>query len=52
MTSTISLTQNEELLGILKRNHIMSNVQVIDIQENRLEYIVALIVHSYYFKNK
>lgn len=52
VTSTISLTQNEELLGILKRNHIMSNVQVIDIQENRLEYIVALIVHSYYFKNK
>lgn len=52
VTSTISLTQNEELLGTLKRNHIMSNVQVIDIQENRPEYLVSLIVHSYYFKNK
>ncbi|KKI92075.1 hypothetical protein WQ54_11595 [Bacillus sp. SA1-12] len=52
MTSTISLSQNEELLGTLKRNHILSNVQIIDIQEQRLDYIVALIVHSYFFKNK
>lgn len=52
VTSTISLSHNEEVLGTLKPNHILSNVQVIDIQENRIEYIVALIVHSYYFKNK
>jgi hypothetical protein len=52
VTSTISLTQDEELLGTTKRNHIISNVQVIDVQENHPEYIVALIIHSYYFKNK
>ena len=52
VTPTISLIQDEELLGTTKRNHIISNVQVIDVQENHPEYIVALIVHSYYFKNK
>jgi hypothetical protein len=52
VTPTISLTQDEELLGTTKRNHIISNVQVIDVQENHPEYIVALIIHSYYFKNK
>jgi len=52
VTPTISLTQYEELLGTTKRNHIISNVKVIDVQENHPEYIVALIIHSYYFKNK
>ncbi len=51
VTSMISLTHNETLLGTLKRNHIMSNVQVIDIQKTQPEQVVALIVHSYYFKN-
>jgi hypothetical protein len=52
VTSNISLTQDEEVLGTLKRNHIISNVQVIDVKEHQPEYIVAFIVHSYYFKNK
>lgn len=52
VTSIISLTQDEEVLGTLKRNHIISNLQVIDVKEQQPEYIVALIVHSYYFKNK
>lgn len=50
--SNISLSQGEEVIGTLKRNHIISNVQVIDAQEHQPEYIVALIVHSYYFKNR
>lgn len=52
ITSTISLTQDEELLGTMKRNHIISTVQVIDVKEDQPEYIIALIVHSFYFKNK
>lgn len=52
VTSGISLTQGEKLIGTLKPNHIISNVQVIDVQENQPEYIVALIIHSFYFKSK
>lgn len=52
VTSAISLTHNEKLLGTLKRKHAISGVQVIDLQEESPEYIVALIVHSYFFKNK
>jgi len=51
VTSSISLIHDEEMLGTLKRNHILSNVQAIDVKENREEYIIALIIHSYYFKN-
>ncbi len=50
--SIISLTQDEQVIGTLKPNHIISNVQVIDVQEHQPEYIVALIIHSYYFKNR
>lgn len=52
VTPTISLTQNKELLGTIKRNHIISGVQGIKVEENHPEYLVALIVHSYYFKNR
>ncbi len=52
ITPTISLRQGEEQLGTMKRNHVVSTVQVIDVKEDRPEYIIALIVHSYYFKNK
>lgn len=52
ITSTISLTQDEVLLGTMKRNHIISNVQVLEVQEEKPEYLVALILHSYFFKGK
>ncbi|GAM16706.1 hypothetical protein [Mesobacillus selenatarsenatis] len=52
ITSTISLIQDEVLLGTMKRNHIISNVQVLEVQEEKPEYIVALILHSYFFKSK
>ena len=50
--SIISLTQNDEVLGTMKPNHLISSVQVIDVQEDQPEYIIALLLHSYYFKNK
>lgn len=50
VTSSITLTLDEELLGTLKRNHLLSNVQVIDVQGDQPEYIIALLMHSYYFK--
>ena len=52
ITPTISLTQDEVLLGTMKRNHIVSTVQMIDVKEDYPEYIIALIVHAFYFKNK
>ncbi|MBT2642862.1 hypothetical protein J7I80_11545 [Bacillus sp. ISL-41] len=52
ITSTISLTEDEVLLGTMKRNHIISNVQVLELQEEKSEYLLALILHSYFFKNK
>ena len=52
ITSTISLTQDKVLLGTMKRNHIISNVQVLEVQEEKPEYIVPLIHHSYFFKSK
>lgn len=52
VTSAISLTQDEVQLGTMKRNHIISNVQVIEAQEDKPEYIIALILHSYFFKSK
>jgi hypothetical protein len=52
LTSTISLTQEQRTLGTMKRNHIISNVQILEVQEDRPEYLVALILHSYFFKGK
>ena len=51
VTSSISLMDGEHLVGGLKRNHLISNVQVIDVHENKPEYIIALIVHAFNFKN-
>lgn len=50
--SIISLNQDEEVLGTMKRNHLTSNVHVIGVEDHQPEYIVALIMHSYYYKNK
>lgn len=52
LTSKISLTTNEELYATLKQNNMMSNVKVIDSKQSDQEHIVALILHSYYFKTK
>ncbi len=52
VTSNITLTHDNETVGTLKRNHIFSNVNVMDVHEDQPEYIVALLVHSYFFKNK
>ena len=44
--------QDDKLLGTMKRNHIVSTILVMDVQEDQPEYIVALIVHAFFFKNK
>lgn len=51
ITRTISLTQDEKLLGTMKPNHMISTVKVIDTKDDCPEYLVALIVHSFFFKN-
>lgn len=51
VASSISLIDGERSVGGLKRNHLISNVQVIDVYENKPEYIIALIVHAFNFKN-
>ncbi|WP_226666293.1 hypothetical protein [Metabacillus litoralis] len=52
ITSKISLADNEELYATLSPNNILSNVKVIESKQSNQEYIVALILHSYYFKDK
>ncbi|MDQ0229110.1 hypothetical protein [Metabacillus malikii] len=50
ISTTIQLTENDRVIGTLKRNHLLSNVQVIDVKEDQQEALIALIVHSYNFK--
>lgn len=52
VTSTISLTHNEETIGTLKRNKNSNHVQEMEVKDDCPEYLIALIIHSYYFKNK
>lgn len=49
VNSNVSLTKNEIGIGTLKRNHILSNVKVIDVEGDEQESILALILHSYAF---
>jgi hypothetical protein len=53
IASAISLTREGEKCGTLKRHNLLSSVKVIDPREDSSpEAIVALILHSYFFKNK
>lgn len=52
LTSTITLTREQKTLGTMKRSHTISSVQVLEVQDDRPEYLVALILHSYFFKSK
>ncbi|WP_453996268.1 hypothetical protein [Bacillus nitroreducens] len=52
VTSGITLTKDEERVGTLKRNHLMSSIQVIDVPEDERESLIALLIHSLFFKNK
>lgn len=49
--SAITLTRETAVLGGLKRSHIISGVQEINVEDNNPDYLVALIIHSFYFKN-
>ncbi|MFC3871005.1 hypothetical protein ACFOST_13235 [Cytobacillus kochii] len=50
VTSSISLMRDNKKEGLLRRNHLISNVQSINVTDDRSEYIMSLILHSYYFK--
>ncbi len=50
VTSTISVTSGDETIGTLKRNHIVSNVSVMEVGTGDHELLVALILHHFYFK--
>ena len=51
VTSQISLVHNNQHIGEMKRNHLISNVNIIDLNYNSPDRIIALILHAYYFKN-
>uniref|UniRef100_UPI0035B53188 hypothetical protein n=1 Tax=Neobacillus sp. TaxID=2675273 RepID=UPI0035B53188 len=51
VTSHISLIHKDEEIGEMKRNHIISNVYVIDVKDDSPEKIIALILHAFYYKN-
>lgn len=51
VTSAISLCNQSKEVGTMKRNHLISNVDVLDVQDDCLEYLIALITHEFYFKN-
>ncbi|MEC1177785.1 hypothetical protein P9B03_04750 [Metasolibacillus meyeri] len=52
ISSAITVQNNQGIIGTMKRNHLISNVHVFDIQEERPVYIIALMMHAYYFKSK
>ncbi|MEK3856350.1 hypothetical protein [Cytobacillus sp. FSL H8-0458] len=49
--SAITLSGESAVLGRLKQSHIISGVQEINVEDNNHDYLVALIIHSFYFKN-
>ncbi|MCT6924810.1 hypothetical protein [Metasolibacillus sp.] len=52
VSSAIALQGTPGTVGTMKRNHIISNVHVLDVQEDCPTHIVALMLHAYYFKSK
>lgn len=48
INASISLTQEGVELGSLKRKNPISGVQVLNVVDDRPEYLLALIVHSFY----
>lgn len=51
VTSQISVLHNNQKIGEMKRGHLISNVNVIDVHDDSPEKIIALILHAFYFKN-
>lgn len=49
--STVASQQNNKEIGEMKKNHIIININVIDVQDDAPEKIIALVLHSFYFKN-
>ena len=51
ITSGITLKKDNLFVGTLTKNHVISNILVMDIPEDCPENLIALILHSFYFKN-
>lgn len=51
VTSHIILLHNDQQVGEMKRNHIISNVNIIDCPDESPEKILALLIHAFHFKN-
>lgn len=52
VSSHIRLLYQEKVIGEMKRNHIVSSVYVIDVNDETPERIIPFILHAFYFKNK
>lgn len=50
VSSAISVCNENEVVGKMKRNHLISNVHVLDVQGDCPEYLIALITHAYNFE--
>ncbi len=48
---TVSLFQEEQLVGTASPHYAVNNVQVIELKVEEPLYIVGLVLHSYYFQN-
>lgn len=51
VTSAISVLQQDKVVATMKRDHMVSNVHVLQADEDAPEALLALILHAYYFKN-
>ena len=51
VTSQITLLENTQQIGEMTKNQLISNVNVITVEEDSPEKIIALLLHAYHFKN-
>lgn len=51
ITSSISLMHNNQRIGEMKRHHLFSDVNVMDIHDDSFDKMIPLILHAYHFKN-
>lgn len=51
VTSEIKIYENDEQMGQMTKNQLISNVNTIAVAEDSPEKIIALLLHAYHFKN-
>ncbi|MER2107372.1 MAG: hypothetical protein ABS949_10585 [Solibacillus sp.] len=50
VTSHITL-HNEQQIGEMKRSHLISSVNLLQVQDDTAEQMIALLLHAFHFKN-